>query len=70
MSFSRSVLAMFKELDTDGSNKVSVAELGAMLKEMGSHLDQKAVERLVKRFDANGDGELSLEELNAMLDGV
>ncbi|VDK32548.1 unnamed protein product [Dibothriocephalus latus] len=69
MSFSKSVMAMFKELDTDGSNKVSAAELATMLKEMGSSLDIKAVERLVKKFDANGDGELSLEELNIMLEG-
>ncbi|BHF68419.1 hypothetical protein SprV_0301145300 [Sparganum proliferum] len=70
MSFSESVISMFKELDTDGSNKVSAAELAAMLREVGSKLDSKAVERLVKKFDANGDGELSLEELNVMMDGI
>ncbi|VDM05279.1 unnamed protein product [Schistocephalus solidus] len=70
MSFNESVIAMFKELDTDGSNKVSAAELSAMLREVGSNLDLKAVERLVRKFDANGDGELSLEELNVMMDGI
>ncbi|VDN16092.1 unnamed protein product [Dibothriocephalus latus] len=70
MSFSETVIAMFKDLDKDGSNKVSAKELAAMLREVGSKLDMKAVERLVRKFDANGDGELSIEELNVMMEGI
>lgn len=66
-SFDQSIIALFKDLDKDGSNKVNAAELKAMLEEMGSKLDKAAVERLVKMFDENGDGELSLEELNKLL---
>lgn len=58
---------MFKELDTDDSGKVNAKELTALLQEMGSKLDQVAVERLIKKFDANEDGELSIEELNKLL---
>ncbi|VUZ49121.1 unnamed protein product [Hymenolepis diminuta] len=67
-NFDKSVLKMFRELDTDNSGKVNAKELTALLQEMGSKLDQVAVERLIKRFDANEDGELCIEELNKLLE--
>lgn len=66
--FDESVKKIFKELDTDGSGKVNAKELTAMLKEMGSKLDQIAVERLIKKFDLNKDGELSIDELDKLLE--
>ncbi|VDD74448.1 unnamed protein product [Mesocestoides corti] len=66
--FDESVKKLFKELDKDGSGKVSAKELVVMLREMKSSLDEATVERLIKKFDTNKDGELSLEELDKLLE--
>lgn len=66
--FDDSVKKLFKELDKDGSGKVSAKELVEMLKEMKSTLNQAAVERLIKKFDLDNDGELSLKELDRLLE--
>ncbi len=58
---------MFKELDKDGTGKVSVYELKKMLEGEGCKLSKDAVARLVAKFDVNKDGELNLEELCKLL---
>ena len=49
----RESFAMF---DVNGDGTISPSELGIVLKEMGTKINQQEVEDLVKGFDAEGDG--------------
>lgn len=67
MSFKETVEKFFKEIDTDGSGKISVAELKKVLEaECGKSVKEEDVKAFMVKFDVNQDGELSIDELAAL----
>ncbi|XP_050273200.1 polcalcin Bet v 4-like [Quercus robur] len=53
---------IFKRFDANGDGKISLAELGNALKELGSS-SQDEVKCRMAEIDLDGDGFISLEEL-------
>lgn len=59
----------FGRFDVNGTGRVTAAELGAVLRQLGEDATQEEVEQMVLEFDTDGDGGISLPEfirLNAM----
>jgi Ca2+-binding EF-hand superfamily protein len=60
---------LFKKIDTDGSGKVSQAELEAFTKQMSRKTETAiSTDDAISTYDTDGDGELSSTELKGFLD--
>ena len=59
---------MFKEIDEDGSQKISEEELKGFLNKLyGRALDDKLFNQMMNAADTNGDGEIDLEEFKVIM---
>jgi len=57
---------MFKKIDTDNDGNVSIEELKAGLKNLGSHLAEPEVQMLIEAVDNDGKGTLDYGEFLAV----
>ncbi|KAM3172735.1 hypothetical protein ACTXT7_013915 [Hymenolepis weldensis] len=62
MPCSKAVKELMKQLDKDGSGKVSAEELLAELQIDGLQLEH--VKAFIKQIDKDGDGQLDIKELS------
>ncbi|GFY93695.1 calcium-binding EF-hand family protein [Actinidia rufa] len=53
---------VFKKFDTDGDGRISVSELRAVLKALGSETSTEEVGRVMAEIDKDGDGSIDLNE--------
>ncbi|CAN6465908.1 unnamed protein product [Victoria cruziana] len=53
---------VFRRFDTDGDGKISVAELGELLRAFGSDGSADEAARMMRDVDANGDGFIDMDE--------
>jgi len=56
---------MFKEIDTDGSGTITIAELKEALKRSGKKLPEAEVEEMLSVYDVDGDGVIDYSEFVA-----
>ncbi|VUZ49132.1 unnamed protein product [Hymenolepis diminuta] len=66
MPCSKAVQELMKQLDKDGSGKVSAEELLAGLQVDGLQLEH--VKAFIKQIDKDGDGQLNIKELSDFFD--
>ena len=60
--------AMFKELDADGSGKVSESEMkAAIMKVYGEGLDEEILKEMMAAADTDKDGEIDLDEFKVIM---
>ncbi|XP_016323617.1 calcium-binding protein 2-like isoform X4 [Sinocyclocheilus anshuiensis] len=58
----------FREFDSDGDGKISLAELReAMKKLMGEQLSHREIDEILRDVDLNGDGQVDFEEFVRMM---
>ena len=59
---------LFKELDADGSGKISRSELELCMREIyGKPLEADVLDKMIADFDVDGDGEIDLLEFRIMM---
>ena len=59
---------LFKELDADGSGKISRSELELCMREIyGKPLEAEVLDKMIADFDVDGDGEIDLMEFRIMM---
>ncbi|XP_070556024.1 calmodulin-like protein 5 isoform X2 [Ptychodera flava] len=56
------LMTAFKNMDKDGSGRLSKDEVTAALKEIGAYEDNEQVEQMIKDADADGDGKVNYAE--------
>ena len=56
------VVPAFQEVDIDKSGNIELAELGVLLKNLGSSADEETLERYMKELDINEDGVIDFKE--------
>lgn len=59
----------FKAFDKDGSGKISVTEIYAVLG-LTDEEDKKKIEDTVNKYDINKDGEIDMDEFVSMMSKV
>ncbi|KAK9925760.1 hypothetical protein M0R45_023025 [Rubus argutus] len=59
------VRRVFKSFDANGDGKISVSELGNVLKALGSNVPTEELERVMVDLDTDHDGFICLDEFNA-----
>lgn len=57
----------FDRFDTDGSGKLSHAELEDVLRHMGEPLSAREIKRLIEIVDQNNDGQVDTNEFMAVV---
>merc|ERR1711957_653065 len=61
------VMAAFKAWDKDGNDKISEAELTAVLESIGSKMKKGDIKKLLKAADHDKDGEISFSEMTGLI---
>ncbi|XP_062118007.1 probable calcium-binding protein CML27 [Humulus lupulus] len=56
---------VFTQFDTNGDGKISVSELGNVLKALGTSVASKDLQQVMEELDSDHDGFISLEEFAA-----
>ncbi|XP_050378663.1 probable calcium-binding protein CML27 [Argentina anserina] len=59
------VRRVFQSFDANGDGKISVSELGNVLKALGSNVPEDELERVMVDLDTDHDGFICLDEFNA-----
>ncbi|BFG33179.1 hypothetical protein CerSpe_194530 [Prunus speciosa] len=59
------VQRVFKSFDANGDGKISVSELGNVLKALGSNVSADELQRVMEDLDTDRDGFICLDEFNA-----
>jgi len=59
------VRRVFKSFDANGDGKISVSELGNVLKALGSNVPAEELQRVMVDLDTDRDGFICLDEFNA-----
>lgn len=65
--FSAQIEEAFKEMDKDGSGKISKDEFTRVMEEYGIS-DDKTMDELFSNCDCDGDGQISVGELQKEMD--
>ncbi|XP_031497918.1 probable calcium-binding protein CML18 [Nymphaea colorata] len=60
---------VFRRFDTDGDGKISVSELGELLRAFGSAVSEDEAARMMRDVDVNGDGFIDMDEF-AQINGA
>ncbi|GMH26267.1 hypothetical protein Nepgr_028110 [Nepenthes gracilis] len=53
---------VFKKFDVNGDGKISSAELGSIMSNLGQQVTEEELEVMIKEVDADGDGFIDLNE--------
>ena len=65
------LVRVFREIDSDGSGTIDVAELTqALSRACGLHLPERQVARMLRKVDTGRDGSVSLDEFRAFFKDV
>ncbi|KAL6181442.1 hypothetical protein ACLB2K_048097 [Fragaria x ananassa] len=59
------VRRVFKSFDTNGDGRISVSELGNVLKALGSNVPEDELKRVMVDLDTDRDGFICIDEFNA-----
>ena len=59
------LVALWSEVDADGSGALDPDELRSVMERMGMKLDGKKLSRLMRQIDTDGDGTVDLDEFRA-----
>ena len=62
------ILQLFREIDTDNSNSLTIDELVKALSKMGANPTSEEANRLFQELDRNGDGKISYNEFRIAME--
>lgn len=60
---------VFEKFDINGDHKISLQELGEILKALGSKTGEEELKRIMSELDTDGDGSIDINEFKAFYCG-
>ncbi|CAA3013102.1 calcium-binding protein CML24-like [Olea europaea var. sylvestris] len=60
---------VFEKFDTNGDHKISLSELGEIMKALGSKTEEEELKHIMSELDTDGDGSIDINEFKAFYCG-